>query len=83
MFESYRYSKANSNELASLYQNQAYNKFNNGDYVLGKVDDFGQRIIIEIDIPGIGSSTGKSGIFKSGWIINSDGTIRIVTPFAG
>ncbi len=83
IFESYGYTKKHANELVALYKKQAYEKFNSRKYSYGKLDRFGQRITIDIEIQGIGVSTGKMGKFKTGWIINSDGTIRLITPFAG
>jgi filamentous hemagglutinin len=54
-------------------------KFVNGNYSLGKLDDYGQRINIEIVLSG----NGKTSYFTSGWMINSDGSITLNTPFAG
>ncbi len=83
IFESYGYGKNNSDELASLYQKQAYEQFNAGKYVSKGNNGYGEVISIEINVPGIGNASGNSGIFKTGWLINPDGTIKLTTPFAG
>ena len=79
IFESYGYDKSNASELADLYQSQASSKYKVGDYAVGKADQYGQRITIDITI-GRGTNT---TIVKSGWMINPDKSIRLITPFAG
>ena len=54
-------------------------KYKVGDYAVGKADQYGQRITIDITI-GRGTNT---TIVKSGWMINPDKSIRLITPFAG
>ncbi len=83
IFNSYGYGKSNSDELASLYQKQAYEQFNSGNYVSKGNNGYGEVISIEINVPGIGSASGKSGKFITGWMVNPDGTIKLTTPFAG
>lgn len=77
------YTKADSEYLANLYMEQANAKYLSGDYTLGKLDEYGQRINIEIELPGIGAYEDKISYINSGWMINSDGTISLNTPFAG
>ena len=58
-------------------------KYSAGEYTLGKLDHFGQRINIEIELKGIGQYSDKISYIKSGWIIQSDGSISLNTPFSG
>lgn len=83
VFKGLGYNKNHSAQLAQMWQHQASIKFNKGDYRLGKVDQYGQRIDITIDVPGIGSASGKSSSMKSGWMMKDDGTINLNTPFTG
>ena len=55
----------------------------NGEYTLGKLDQYRQRIDIEIAVPGTGSAVGKTSHMWSGWMIQPDGNIRLNTPFSG
>jgi hypothetical protein len=83
VFGSYGYTVEDSQELANLYAQQAAQKFAAGDYTLGKLDQYGQRITIQIDLPGIGAAAGRSTVLNSGWMIESSRSIRLLTPFAG
>jgi len=50
-------------------------------YQLGRLDIFGQRINITIEIPrknGIGTVT-----FTSGWMVEAGGKIKLNTPYGG
>jgi len=47
-----------------MYQEQAAVKFAQGAYTYGKLDKWGQRIDIEIELPGIREAAGKT-FFRS------------------
>lgn len=66
-----------------MWETQAAAKFQAGDYALGTLDQYGQRITIEIVVPGIGAKVGKVAYMKSGWMIMEDGSIKLNTPFTG
>jgi hypothetical protein len=83
VFESYGYTAEDSQELADLYEQQAAEKYAGGDYTEGKLDQYGQRITIQIDLPGQGAAAGRSTILNTGWMIEPGGSIRLITPFAG
>ncbi len=83
VFKNLGYGAESSDDLVKLYQEQAAKKFANGDYTLGKLDDYGQRINIEIELPGIGNAAGNTSYLKSGWMILEDGSIKLNTPFTG
>jgi filamentous hemagglutinin len=83
VFTGLGYSKEHSVQLMKIYQEQASQKFLSGNYTLGKLDSYGQRINIGIELPGIGSAAGKTSYLNSGWMILKDGTIKLNTPFSG
>ena len=83
VFERLGYSRRHSELLADIYRQQARVKYATGDYELGKSDEWGQRIHIEIVLLGIGRAGGKVSYLKSGWMIKSDGSISLNTPFVG
>lgn len=83
VFRSLGYGPEHSEQLARMYQQQALEKFQRGEYTLGKADQYGQRIDIEIAVPGIGDNAGKTSYLRSGWMITLDGGIRLNTPFSG
>lgn len=69
--------------LTQLFKEQGETKWANKEYTLGVADEIGQRIDIEIILQGKGIGAGKTSYLKSGWIIKSDGTLQMNTPFAG
>jgi len=83
VFKSLGYGAQDSVKLAKMWEEQAALKFANGEYTLGKLDQYGQRINITIHVPGVGASAGKSSSITSGWMIRPDGTITLNTPFSG
>nr|WP_324292325.1 DUF6883 domain-containing protein [uncultured Desulfobulbus sp.] len=83
VFRGLGYGKENSAELARMWEEQAAAKFARGEYTLGKLDQYGQRISIEIEVPGIGDAAGKTSHMQSGWMIQPDGGIKLNTPFSG
>lgn len=58
-----------------MYKEQAALKYAKGEYTLGKVDSFGQRINIEIELQGIGDAACKTSYLKSGWMIKPEFTV--------
>jgi len=83
VFRSLGYSGEHSAQLSGMWEEQAAAKFSQGDYALGKLDEYGQRITITIEVPGIGQAAGKTSFMQSGWMINPDGSIKMNTPFTG
>ena len=56
-------------------------KYIAGDYQLGMLNMHGQRISIQITLPrknGLGTVT-----FTTGWMVEANGKIRLVTPYGG
>ena len=83
IFESYGYAPEDGEQLARLYEEQARVKYTAGEGIGGKIDQYGQRITINVDLPGQGAAAGRSTVIKTGWILLPDGSLRLVTPFAG
>lgn len=72
--------KEDSDYLQTEYEKQAKKKYLNGEYVLGKLDKYGQRISITINI----NMANRTGInFVSGWLVHPLGVITCTTPLGG
>lgn len=83
VFASLGYSRLHSQTLADLYAVQAAVKYAAGEYVLGRRDQYGQRITLVIDLPGIDEASGKINRLLTGWMLLADGGIHLNTPFTG
>ena len=72
--------KEDSVYLRNEYEKQAREKYVNGNYVLGKLDKYGQRISITINV-----STASHADVKlvSGWLVHPLGLITCTTPLGG
>jgi len=83
VFESLGYTADDSTELSQIWQTQAAQKYAAGDFTLGKADQYGQRVNIEIALPGKGAASGQTSYLQSGWMIQPDGSLKLNTPFSG
>jgi hypothetical protein len=83
IFHSYGYGAADSNALAADFEAQGAAQYRAGNYTLGKLDQYGQRVTIPIRLEGQGAAAGRVTTINTGWMIESDGSIRLLTPFAG
>ena len=81
MFESWGYSIGDSQWLQEEFERQALDKYVSGEYTLGVLDKFGQRIHIRIEIPRKDNADIVS--FYSGWMVHPDGQIKLNTPYGG
>lgn len=80
LFKALGFRKEDSEYLKTQYDTQARQKYLNGDYTIGKLDEHGQRIKISIVVD---SSTRKNIEFITGWMVHPLGKIMCSTPFAG
>ena len=80
LFENWGYGIMDSKELQTEFIRQAQKKYADGEYELGRLNDFGQRINIIILLL---TSNGDYATFRSGWMVYPDGKIRLTTPFGG
>ena len=81
MFESWGYTTVDSKWMMEEYERQARAKYVAGEYTLGMLNMHGQRISIQVTLPrknGTGSVT-----FITGWMVEANGKIRLVTPYGG
>lgn len=81
LFAEWGYTSSDAKWLQEEMERQARAKYMAGDYQLGRLDVFGQRINITIEIPrknGIGTVT-----FTSGWMVEAGGKIKLNTPYGG
>ena len=69
-----------SERLQAEFIKQAQEKYVNGEYEIGRLNDFGQRIDIIIVLL---TPNGKLVSFKSGWMVYPDGQLKITTPYGG
>ncbi len=83
IFTSLGYAKPHSDDLAAIYRKQGAEKFGKREFRPGKEDRYGQRIVIEIVLPGVGESKGKTACLRTGRMILPDGSIKLLTPFTG
>ncbi len=67
--------------LQREFERQAKEKYESGDFTLGKLDMYGQRINIEIELP----RKDEIGTVKfiSGWMVYPNGRIQLATPMGG
>lgn len=75
LFESWGYTINDSKILKDEFERQAVKKYSSGKYEIGLLDEYGQRINIEIRL--------KVYSFKSGWMVNPKGKIINATPYGG
>ena len=83
VFRSYGYGPEHSEHLAADFTRQATARHAAGDFVPGRVDQYGQRLTIPIDLPGRGDAAGRSTTILSGWMLHPDNSLTLNTPFTG
>lgn len=81
LFNSWGYTVFDAKLLQNEIEKQALNKYLNGEYKLGKLDEHGQHINIKIEIPR--KDTGEYVDFISGWMIRPNGVLTLNTPYGG
>ena len=60
---------------------QALEKYINGEYQLGLLNKYGQRISIRVEIPN--KTKGEFVSFITGWTVYPNGHISLNTPYGG
>ena len=81
MFESWGYTIHDAQWLQREMEQQAREKYISGEYELGKLNAYGQRISIIIKIPN--KAQGGTISFVSGWMVHPNGEISLNTPYGG
>ena len=80
-FESWGDSIEDSNWLKNEIETQGLEKYISGDYELGILNKYGQRINIRIEIPRQDKNEKVS--FVTGWLVSPNGKIKLNTPYGG
>ena len=81
LFESWGYSIMDSEELKNEFEKNACLTYSVGEYDLGKLNEYGQRISIKIKLKRKNST--EFVYFLSGWMVYPNGKIVLTTPFGG
>ena len=81
MFESWGYSKKDSDFLQAEFEKQVKAAYMSGKFELGKLNEFGQRISIEIILNR--KNMAGTVTFQSGWMVYPYGKIKLTTPYGG
>ena len=81
LFKEWGYTVKDANWLQNEINKQGLEKYISGNYVLGKLNDKGQRISIRIEI--VRKDTGSKVSFITGWMVRSNGHIQLTTPYGG
>ena len=80
LFRDLGFTKEDSEYLKMEFDVQAKNKYLSGDYEIGRLDEYGQRINITITV---NSATRENINLVTGWMIHPLGKITCNTPLAG
>lgn len=78
LFASWGYTVEDASWLQAEMERQAKEKYLAGEYTLGKLDEYGQRIIVRIEIPR--KDNGMTVSFVSGWMVEPDGKLNLRNP---
>ena len=81
LFELWGYYIMDSEYLRQEFIKQAKLAYSVGDYELGKLDKYGQRINIVIKLKR--KNTNEYVLFVSGWMVYPNGKIALTTPYGG
>lgn len=80
LYEDFGYDIMDTKWLQVELIRQGREKYANGDFMLNKLDEHGQRISIEVTLPCKNKLETKK--FITGWMVYPDGEIHLTTPFA-
>ncbi len=81
LFKKWGYTVEDARWLQAEIERQARERYISGQYELGKLNIFGQRINISVTIPkkhGFGDVS-----FVTGWMVKPNGQIKLNTPYGG
>ena len=81
MSKSWGYDVNDSAYLKNEVENQGLKNYIAGNYKLGVLNKYGQRISIRIEIPN--KNTGDTVSFIAGFMVCPNGKIRLTTPYGG
>lgn len=81
MFYSWGYDVNDSNYLKKQIEKQELEKYISGDYKLGVLNNYGQRISIRIEIQN--KITNENVSFIVGFMVYPNGKLKLTTPYGG
>ena len=81
LFELWGYYIMDSEYLRQEFIKQIKLAYSVGEYELGKLDKYGQRINIVIKLKR--KNTNEYVLFVSGWMVYPNGKIALTTPYGG
>ena len=81
MFESWGYNVKDSAYLKEEVEKQGLKRYISGNYKLGLLNEYGQRISVRIEIPN--KNTNNTVSFIAGFMVCPNGRIRLTTPYGG
>lgn len=81
LFQKWGYTVDDAKWLQTEMERQAREKYIAGEYELGKLDAYGQRINIIIKIPR--RYNNYPAVFVSGWMVERTGKLKLNTPYGG
>ena len=79
LFRFWGYDISDSEWMVEESQRQAREKYIAGDYSLGDLDEHGQRIHIQMEIPD--KVTGELRVFRTAWMARPNGELVLATPY--
>lgn len=80
LYQNWGFTIADSSLLKAEMEKQAFNVYLSGEYMLGEMNSFGQRIDIPITL---NCKNGQRVTFKTGWMTYPNGKIILITPYGG
>ena len=81
MLESWGYSITDAKYLRDETERQGLQKYIDGDYQIGLLNEHGQRISIRVEVP---RKNGEGTVsFITGWMVKPNGHIHLNTPYGG
>lgn len=81
LFEKWGYSIIDSEYLQKELEIQAKRAYSVGEYELGRLDDYGQRVNVKIKLKR--KDKDEYVTFQSGWMVYPNGKIALTTPYGG
>lgn len=68
-------------KLKNEFEKQARRIYSVGGYTLGKLNEYGRRISVQISLSR--KDKNEYAIFLTGWMVYPDGKIILTTPYGG
>ena len=81
LFASWGYTVADARWLQNQIEQQGRTQYIAGNYTLGKINAYGQRINIRVELPRKDNKETVS--FITGWTVQPHGEIKLNTPYGG